>query len=197
MCGCFSPAPWGEPALKPRHVPWVGIELESLWFTGQHSSHWAMPAGAAFFFLAEFLPLASFLEVSPHCLYVWILPLPFLMFYLFMFRETGRESSMCGCLSHGHNCGPGLQPRMCPECESNWWLFGSELALKSTVLTPARSPFFFYIYFLSHHPQIFSVIWKSEREKFQSLASFRLILGIGMAAIWCLWWHSWVNTCLT
>ena len=137
MCGCFSPAPWGEPALQPRHVPWVGIELESLWFTGQHSSHWAMPAGAAFFFLAEFLPLASFLEVSPHCLYVWILPLPFLMFYLFMFRETGRETSMCGCLSHGPQLGMSPTNLAC-ALTGNWSRDPSQ-ALALSIATPARA----------------------------------------------------------
>ena len=29
-----------------RHVPWRGIELETLWFTGWRSIHWATPARA-------------------------------------------------------------------------------------------------------------------------------------------------------
>ena len=40
--------PW--PGLQPRHVPWLGIEPETLWFTGQHSIHWATPARAFCFF---------------------------------------------------------------------------------------------------------------------------------------------------
>ena len=41
-------------------------------------------------------------------------------FYLFIFRERGREGergrerSMCGCLSHARYWGPGLQPRCVP-----------------------------------------------------------------------------------
>ena len=30
--------------LQPRHVPWLGIEPSTLWFTSQHSIHWATPA---------------------------------------------------------------------------------------------------------------------------------------------------------
>ena len=46
MCGCFSHIPnWGRDP-QPRHVPWLGIEPATLWFTGQHSIHWATPARA-------------------------------------------------------------------------------------------------------------------------------------------------------
>ena len=34
------------PGPQPRHVPWLGIEPATLWFTGQHSVHWATPARA-------------------------------------------------------------------------------------------------------------------------------------------------------
>ena len=58
-------------------------------------------------------------------------------FYLLIFtegkwrRKRGRETSMCGCLSHTHNQGPGLQPRHVP------WLgierpFGSQAGVQST-----------------------------------------------------------------
>ena len=44
--GCLLYAPcWGV-GSQPRHVPWWGIELATLWFTGQHSVHWATLAGA-------------------------------------------------------------------------------------------------------------------------------------------------------
>ena len=46
MCGCLSHAPYWGPGLQPRHVPWLGIELETLWFTGRHPIHWATPARA-------------------------------------------------------------------------------------------------------------------------------------------------------
>ena len=35
-------------------------------------------------------------------------------------RKTGREVSMCGCNLHAPYWGPGLQPGMCPDWESNW-----------------------------------------------------------------------------
>ena len=34
---------WG-PGPLPRHVPWLGIETVTLWFSDQHSIHWATPA---------------------------------------------------------------------------------------------------------------------------------------------------------
>ena len=41
---CLLHAPnWG-PGPQPRHVPWLGIELVTLWFTGRHSIHWVTPA---------------------------------------------------------------------------------------------------------------------------------------------------------
>ena len=43
MCGCFLCAPnWGL-GPQPRHVAW----LETLWFSGQPSIHWATPARAS------------------------------------------------------------------------------------------------------------------------------------------------------
>ena len=43
------PPYWG-PGPQPRHVPWLGIERVTLWFTGQCSIHWATPARAPFFY---------------------------------------------------------------------------------------------------------------------------------------------------
>ena len=37
----------------PRHVPWSGIEPRTVWFTGQHSIHWATPARPVIMFLKE------------------------------------------------------------------------------------------------------------------------------------------------
>ena len=37
---------WGR-VLQPKHVPWLGIELVTLWFTGQHLIHRATPARAS------------------------------------------------------------------------------------------------------------------------------------------------------
>ena len=41
-----APPCWG-PGPQPRHVPWLGIELASLWFAGPCSVHWATPARAS------------------------------------------------------------------------------------------------------------------------------------------------------
>ena len=51
MCGCLSCAPYRGPGPQPRHVPWLGIEPVTLWFTGQHSIHWATLARAVCLFL--------------------------------------------------------------------------------------------------------------------------------------------------
>ena len=40
-----------EPGPQPRHVPWLGMELATFWFTGRHSIHWATPARVAFHFM--------------------------------------------------------------------------------------------------------------------------------------------------
>ena len=53
MCGCLLCAPYWGPGLglQPRHMPSLGIELATLWFTGQHSIYWATPARAHEFLL--------------------------------------------------------------------------------------------------------------------------------------------------
>ena len=38
MCGCLSHSPYWGPGPQPRHVPWVGIKLLTLWFVGRHST---------------------------------------------------------------------------------------------------------------------------------------------------------------
>ena len=37
MCDCLLHAPYWGPGLKPKHVPWLGIKLMTLWFSGWHS----------------------------------------------------------------------------------------------------------------------------------------------------------------
>ena len=49
MCGCLLCTPHWGPGPQPRHVPWPGIKPVTLWFTGQHSIHWATPARAKSF----------------------------------------------------------------------------------------------------------------------------------------------------
>ena len=46
MCGCLLHAPNQGPDLQPRHVPWLRVQLVTLWFTGWHSTHWATLARA-------------------------------------------------------------------------------------------------------------------------------------------------------
>ena len=38
---------WG-PGRQPWHVPWLEIKPMTLWFTGQHSTHWTTLARASF-----------------------------------------------------------------------------------------------------------------------------------------------------
>ena len=45
---------WG-PGLQPRHVPWLGTELVTLWFAGPCPTHWGIPARAETMILNETL----------------------------------------------------------------------------------------------------------------------------------------------
>ena len=63
----------------------------------------------------------------------------FLSFYLFIFREKkggrkrGRETSMCGCLSHAPYCAnQACNPGMSPDWESNWQPFDLQVDTQST-----------------------------------------------------------------
>ena len=51
MCGCLSHAPYWGPGPQPRHVPWLEIELVTLWCADGHSIHWATAARALVFSL--------------------------------------------------------------------------------------------------------------------------------------------------
>ena len=33
MCGCLLSTHYWGPSLQPRHVPWLGVELTTIWFT--------------------------------------------------------------------------------------------------------------------------------------------------------------------
>ena len=50
MCGCLSWAPYWEPGLQPRPMPWRGMEPATPCFAGWHSIHWATPAKAVYTF---------------------------------------------------------------------------------------------------------------------------------------------------
>ena len=61
MCGCLSLAPYWGPGPQPSHVPWLGIELVTLWFTGWHWIHWATPARAHLVLFYSAIPLPMLL----------------------------------------------------------------------------------------------------------------------------------------
>ena len=61
VCGSLSHAPHWGPGPQPSHVPQLGIEPVTLWFSGLHSNHWATPASAGSLFLKHF---AGSLEVG-------------------------------------------------------------------------------------------------------------------------------------
>ena len=46
MGGCLLCTPYWGPGPQPGHVHWLGIEPETLWFSGQYSVLWATPARA-------------------------------------------------------------------------------------------------------------------------------------------------------
>ena len=55
MCGRLLSTPYWGPGPQPRHVPWLGIELATLWLTGPCLIHWATPARVACFFFSWYL----------------------------------------------------------------------------------------------------------------------------------------------
>ena len=55
----------------------------------------------------------------------------------------GRETSMCGCLLCNPYWGPGLQPSMCPDWESNWQSFGSQAGAQFPEPHQPGRPLFF------------------------------------------------------
>ena len=88
VCGWVSHTPHWGPGPKPRHVPWLGIELATLWFAGRHSILWATPARAifivyavivfsGFFSLPHPTPVPILLSVSGLCINVlWLILSP-------------------------------------------------------------------------------------------------------------------------
>ena len=51
MCGCLSGTPYRGPGRQPRHMPWQGIELATLWFTACTQSTEPHQPGPLFYFL--------------------------------------------------------------------------------------------------------------------------------------------------
>ena len=57
-------APYWEPDLQPRHVPWLGIEPVTLRFAGWRSIHWATSARAVVFVFFFFYPSKTIFGVG-------------------------------------------------------------------------------------------------------------------------------------
>ena len=93
-----------------------------MWGTPSYTAHFLFLEGFLFYFLRDFIYLFI-------CLFI----------YLFILdrgegREKGRETSMCGCLSHAPYWGPGLAWNlgMFPDWESKGGLIGSQASIQST-----------------------------------------------------------------
>ena len=120
MCGCLSHAPYWGPGPQPRHVFWLGIDMATLWFTGQHSIHWATPARAVTIFL--FNPCASSLIYFLH----YIHPSPNLYNYPLLHTVL--------CLIPSHLSHYSLFPPL-------WQPSASSLTVQVQPLWHFRSPF--------------------------------------------------------
>ena len=74
MCSCLSCTPWWGPGLQPGHAARLGIEPVTLWFTGQHSIHWAIPARTARLFPEEFIHsvlVYKYFTIDPYILAIF------------------------------------------------------------------------------------------------------------------------------
>ena len=71
MCGCLSCTPYCGPGPQLRHMPWLGIEPVTLWFTGTCSIHWAAPARAQISFPWKFFNTSYLLMVYIYNMVKW------------------------------------------------------------------------------------------------------------------------------
>ena len=62
--GCLLHAPnWG-PSPQPKHVPWLGIEPMTFWFSSWHSVHWVTPVRATSSYLDH--PQRPYFQIKSH-----------------------------------------------------------------------------------------------------------------------------------
>ena len=61
MCGFLSCATYWGPCLQPRHVPWLGIKLMTLWLAGWCSIHWVTMSRAIYFLITILASLTTVL----------------------------------------------------------------------------------------------------------------------------------------
>ena len=66
MCGCLLCTPYWGPGPQSRHVHWLGIEPETLWFTDWHWIHWGTPARAQLMSLHDHYQLQLFYLTVEH-----------------------------------------------------------------------------------------------------------------------------------
>ena len=125
MCGCLSCAPYWGPGPQPRHVPWW--ELNWWPFGSQAGTQSTEPHQPGAQLFVSFLSLKKiFLKIL----------------FIYFIREEGREKEkernsnvweLHGSAasrtppSRDLACNPG----MCPDWESNQWLFGSQAGTES------------------------------------------------------------------
>ena len=124
--------PCQGPGSQPRHVPWLGIEPVTLWFTGLCSinslSHTSQTGGFIFYFIFfKILFIYLFLERGEE-------------------RENERDRNICVWLALT-NSAPGdlaHNPGMCPDWESNQWPFLVHRPTSVHSATPARAGGFIF-----------------------------------------------------
>ena len=76
---------WGS-GPQPKHVPWLGIEPATLWFTGWCSIHWATQARATFWYLS-YLVLSQLPDVMS-VVNIWEICTDYYLKYLFCYFLT-------------------------------------------------------------------------------------------------------------
>ena len=59
MCDCHLRAPYLVLGSQSRHLSWLGTKPATLWFAGQRSIHWAIPARADHIFILQHIVLGS------------------------------------------------------------------------------------------------------------------------------------------
>ena len=70
VASCTSPC--GGPGLQPSHVPWLGIELATLWFAGRYSIHWATLAREGTPFLVQLYTRGTIVALTSSGVANWI-----------------------------------------------------------------------------------------------------------------------------
>ena len=70
MCSCLLYTLYWRPGWQPRHVPWLGIEPATLWFSGWHWTHRSIPARAMLLLFFKVLSIVLFPLDWQTCSYI-------------------------------------------------------------------------------------------------------------------------------